>query len=248
MSSTIINIHGLSGPTPGRCHLIAADLSREFEQLGFRVRRVEHFEWSSGKPGWAAAAGAGVGLFLGGVLGLTVRGVLALGALGAAGGTAASYETAKCKVDSAARQLASLVEERVLRGDTVHLVGHSLGTEIVLGALQLLASRGLRVDGLVALHAGTAPAREDYSLAATAAARGILNVYNPLDVALLAEGTLSLRSSIGRKPMRGRRIANFRTTFGHGDQGRNLGQILGARPGPALPKAGANPLIGRPGY
>lgn len=229
MTTLTIYVHGVEGPGAARRARTEKRLAHQMHALGYGTGGVRTFRWSSGSPTGGALALGGLALLGGGLLGLGARAVWGLAAAGAAGGAGLAYRTGRSQARALAPTLAHTLQEAARRHERVNLVAHSLGTEVALRALERLARDGAPLPGVAICAAGTARAERDYSHAARGAREGILNVHNPLDLALLVELPLRFAPSIGRHGMRGHGVVNVRTSLGHASQVAGLRQVLAAR-------------------
>jgi len=220
------HVHGVMPPGLERRAQLERRIRLQMEQLGFGAGKVRTFEWRSGSPLGSAIAAGGLALLGGGLLGLGARAVWALASAGALGGAAVSYRAARLEMRAAAWGLTRALIRAGEQHERVHVVAHSLGTDLALRALEQLAARGRTLPGVVICTAGTARADRDYGLAARAAEQGIFNVHNPLDAALLAEFPVRWSAVVGRNGMRGAGVTNVETNRGHATQVGNFARVL----------------------
>ena len=243
---------GLLIPPPSERPEHEAALARELSQLGVQPGTVELLAWHAENPRKVAAVLASVG-GIGGVA--SGRGGLVAAGLtlaGAGTGLGVAYSAVRSRITAASEELARRLTAAVDEGVECTLVAHSTGTEVVLSALDYMASWQRRLAGRVYLLGGTAEFNRDYSRATSVVDAGVFNIWNPLDGWLLLENLLRWTSTIGRRGMTGSGVTSVQTDLGHREQLVSLARaargfsVRHARPwlpaAPALPIYAAWPL------
>jgi hypothetical protein len=228
MSAITLHVHGAMPPGPGACAQLESGLGRDLRALGYACDEVRTYAWRSGHPSGAALTLGSLALLGGGLLGVGVRAAWLCASAGAAGGAAASYRAARLGLQPAARGLARTILQLQAEHREVHVIAHSLGTDVAVRALGHVAAEGRTLPGVFIAAAGTARGGRDYARLATVAQQGVVNIYNPMDLALLLEIPVRWASVIGRSGMRGAGITNVKTSHGHMAQLPALAEILGA--------------------
>ena len=226
MPALTLYVHGAMPPGERERIRLESSLGADMRALGHRSDRVTTYAWRSGHPGGAALAVGGLALLGGGLLGIGARAAWLAATAGAAGGAAATYRAARFGIESAARGLAAALHGYARQYEQIHVVAHSLGTDVAIRALQYRAEAGHRLPGTLITLGGTARADRDHGHLPGIASGGVVNVYNPADLALWLELPVRLAPVIGRSGMRGAGIENIRTDRGHHDQVAHLAELL----------------------
>lgn len=205
---------------------LEARATEQLSRMGIRDTDVAVWPWSDRQPILAAGAGGGTGALLGKALKLGPWGLLAVAGIGALVGVAKSYAGARRDTVPRAEDFAQELLRVLSRNQGVNVIALSLGTEVALDALELLAGQGMHLDGAVFLLGGTAERSERWSRAVRVPLRGVFNIHNPADGVLRAERTVRAGEAIGLTPLGLCGVRDLRTAHGHYDQLDHLAEIV----------------------
>lgn len=223
MASLALFVHGLSPPSPVRSAAIEAAVGAQLGIVGRRPDDVRVHAWSSGAPRLVAAGAAAVTAVATASSRQRLGTTALASAVAAVAGVAGTYLYARRHLTDASRDLADRLSWERGRRDRIDVVAHSLGTEVVLGALTEIRRRGRYLPGAVILLAGTADAGADHAVAIDTAGDGVVNIWNPLDAVLLAARR---GRTIGQAGLHTATVVNLETRTGHRAQIEAFGHDL----------------------